>query len=187
MADINNVYFNRFFIMKKIILTILLVVFSLSMIFLISGVINKILKERRINEKIAFLPTFSFSTLTKDDFHSSEIKRGPVLIVRFHPECEHCQYEISQIFKSDIPNLVSKAVLISSDYPDSISKFLEQFNFSDYPSVIALADTSDSFSNFFGKDIVPSNYIYNKDLKLVKVLYGEVKTETISKYLQGSD
>jgi hypothetical protein len=186
MADINNVYFNRYCVMRKIILAIFLIGFTLSLALLISGVSNKILKVKQINEKIAVLPSFSFSTLAKDDFHSSEIKEGPVLIVRFHPECEHCQYEISQIFKSDIP-LVSKVLLISSDHPDSISKFLCQFNSSYYPSVITLADTTDSFSGIFGKDIIPSNYIYNKELKLVKVLLGEVKIETIHKYLQLSE
>ena len=187
MADINNVYIYRYLVMRKIILITILVVFSLSMILLISGVNSKILKEKRINENISVLPSFSFKTLTKDDFNSSEIKNGPVLIVRFHPECDHCQFEISQIFRSDIPSLVSHTLLISSDHPDSIRKFLEQYNFSDYPSVLALADTSDSFSVIFGKDIVPSNYIYNKELQLVKVLLGEVKTETIRKYIQISE
>jgi len=187
MADINIVYINRYIVMRKIILTILLVAFSISMILLIAGVCSRLLKEKRIDEKISVLPSFSFKTLAKDDFHSSEIKEGPVLIVRFHPECEHCRYEISQILNSDIPALVSKALLISSDHPDSIRKFLGQFSSADYPSIIALADTSDLFSDIFGRDIVPSNYIYNKKLKLVKVLFGEVKTETILKYIRISE
>ena len=182
MADINNVYIYRYIVMRKLILIILLVAFSMSLIMLFAGVSSKLLKEKRIEEKISVLPSFSFKTLSKDDFHSSEIKEGPLLIVRFHPDCEHCKYEISQIFNSDIPVFVSKALLISSDQPDSIYKFLEQFGSADYPSIIALADTSDSFSDIFGKDIVPSNYIYNKELKLVKVLFGEVKTETILRF-----
>lgn len=187
MADINNVYNNRYNVMRKLILTIILVLFSISLILLISGVSSKLLERKRLNEKISVLPSFAFQTLANDDFHSSEIKEGPVLIVRFHPECEHCQYEISGIFNSDIPALVSRALLISSDHPDSIRKFLKQFNSSEYPSILALADTSDTFSEIFGKDIVPSNYIYSKELKLVKVLLGEVKTETIRKYIKSSE
>ena len=187
MGDINNVFIYRYPVMKKIILITLLVVFSLSMILLISSVSSKIVKEKRINEKISILPSFSFKTLENNDFHSSEIKKGPVLIVRFHPECEHCQYEISQIFRSEIPALVSYTLLISSDHPDSIRKFLNKFNSIDYPSIVALADSSDSFDSIFGKDIVPSNYIYNKELKLVKVILGEVKTETLLKYIKISE
>jgi hypothetical protein len=169
--------------MRKIIQSIAIAVFTLVLTLLISGVIRKKLEAKNINEKIASLPSFSFSTLGRGEFNSSEIREGPVLIVRFHPECEHCQYEISQILKSDIPDFFSNTLLISSAHPDSIRKFLNRFNYSDKPSVVALADTSDSFRNIFGKDIVPSNYIYNKDLKLVKVLLGEVRTETIRKYI----
>lgn len=173
--------------MKKIIPGAVIAAFILTLILLLSGIISNVLKERGILEKISVLPSFSFITLTKDDFHSSEIEKGPLLIVRFHPGCDHCQYEISEILKSDIPEMVIKMILISSEKPDSISKFLEQFNYRDFPSVIALADTADSFGSIFGKDMVPANYIYNKELKLVKVILGEVKTETIRKYLLFSE
>jgi thiol-disulfide isomerase/thioredoxin len=169
--------------MRRLIQRVFLIVFSLSLVMLISGVAGKIARERKTNDNIASLPSFSFITLKKDDFHSSEIKKGPVLIVRFHPDCEHCRYEVPEIIKSDIPALVSKVILIANDHPDSIDKFLGQFNYSDYPSITAISDTSDSFRKIFGKDIVPSNYIYDKELKLVKVIAGEVKTETIRKYL----
>ena len=46
MADINNVYIYRYPLMRKIILIILLVVFSLSMILLVSGVSSKMIKEK---------------------------------------------------------------------------------------------------------------------------------------------
>lgn len=169
--------------MRKLIQSVAVIAFTLILAILVSGVIRKKLDEKNINEKIASLPSFSFSALGRGEFNSSEIREGPVLIVRFHPECEHCQYEISQILKSDIPDLFSNTILISSAHPDSIRKFLNRFNYSDNPSVVALTDTSDSFRDIFGKDIVPSNYIYNKDLKLVKVLPGEVRTETIRKYI----
>ena len=173
--------------MRKKLLISTAAVFILFLSVLISGIVRKMLKEDRVYEKISSLPPFSFMTLERDDFHSSEIKRGPLLIIRFHPECEHCQYEISQILNSDIPDIVTKALLISNDNPDSIKAFLKQFNYTDYPSIIILADTADSFNRIFGKDIVPSNYIYNKDLKLTKVLFGEVKSETIRKYLLKSE
>jgi hypothetical protein len=73
--------------------------------------------------------------------------------------------------------------MISSAPVDSISGFLDKFNYKNYASVIPLADTSYSFGGIFGNNIVPSNYIYNKELELVKVLNGEIKTETLIKYL----
>jgi thiol-disulfide isomerase/thioredoxin len=171
--------------MRRIILGIVILVFAVSVTFLVSGILAKTTKHKQLSEKISKLPSFSFTTLTNESFNSSQIKNGPVLIIRFHPECEHCQYEISEILKSNIPASGTTVIMISSAHPDSIRRFLSQFNYSDYPSVIPLADTSYIFGDIFGSDIVPSNYIYNRELDLVKVLPGEVKTETILKYLLG--
>jgi thiol-disulfide isomerase/thioredoxin len=169
--------------MRRIILIVVILLFAVSATFLVSGIVNKVQKQNQINEKLSKLPAFSFATLTDKTFNSSEIKRGPVLLIRFHPECEHCEYEISGILKSNIPVSGTTIILVSDADPDSIRKFLNRFNYSDYPSVIPLADTSYLFGDIFGSEIVPSNYIYDKELELVKVLHGEVKTETILKYL----
>jgi peroxiredoxin len=173
--------------MRKIILSVFIVVFALSATFLLFGITGKIQKHKGITEKIQRLPSFSFMTLTNETFNSSEIRKGPVLVIRFHPECEHCQYEISEILKSNIPASGACVILVSSADPDSIRKFISQFDLSDCPAIITLTDTSNIFEDIFGSDKVPSNYIYNKELDLVKVLYGEVKTEAILKYLLGSE
>jgi hypothetical protein len=173
--------------MRKIILSVVIVVFVLFASLLIIGIVTKTQKRKLITEKISRLPSFSFMTLTNESFNSSEITKGPVLVIRIHPECEHCQYEISEIQKSNIPASGTCVIMVSSADPDSIRNFFSQFNYSDYPAIIPLVDTSYIFGDIFGSDIVPSNYIYNKELNLVKVLNGEVKTETIIKYLQGSE
>jgi thiol-disulfide isomerase/thioredoxin len=173
--------------MRKIILGSVIVVGVLFTSLLVIGIIRKIQNHKLITEKIARFPSFCFMTLSNESFNSTEIKKGPVLVVHFHPECEHCQYEISEILKSNIPTLFSSVILISSAHPDSIIKFLNRLNYSDYASVIPLVDTSYNFESIFGSGIVPSSYIYNKRLNLVKILHGEVKTETIIKCLQESE
>jgi hypothetical protein len=173
--------------MRKIVLGVAIFIFALSATFLISGIIKKINENKKLTEKFSRLPSFSFMTLTNKTFNSSEIVKGPVLVIRFHPECEHCQYEISEILKSKIPVSSSSVIMVSSADPDSIRKFIRQFDFSEYPAIITLVDTSYIFGDIFGRDIVPSNYIYNKKLDLVKVFYGEIKTETILKYLLVSE
>lgn len=173
--------------MRKVVLTVFVMIFAIFSILLVTGIFKKAQKHKQISEMISKLPTFSYTTLTNETFNSTEIKRGPVLIVRFHRECEHCQYEISELLKSSIPGCGANVILVSSDYPDSIRRFLNKFKYTDYPSVIPLADTSYTFGDIFGGDVIPSNYIYNKNLDLVKVLTGEVKTETILKYLLSSE
>jgi hypothetical protein len=173
--------------MRKIILSIVMLFFALSATLLVLGITDKIQKHRQISGKIQKLPSFSFMTLTDESFNSSDIMNGPVLVIRFHPECEHCRYEISEILKSNIPVSGTLVLMVSSANTDSIRKLLSQFDLSDYPAIIPLVDTSYIFGELFGNDKVPSNYIYDKKLDLVKVLYGEVKTGTLLKYLQISE
>ena len=80
--------------------------------------------------------------------------------------------------------MFSSVILVSSANPDSIKSFLSNLNVKDYSTVIPLLDTSYKFEEIFGRGTIPSTYIYNRNLTLVKVLQGEVKTETILKYLQ---
>jgi hypothetical protein len=47
-----------------------------------------------------------------------------------------------------------------------------------------MTDTAYALADIFSRNVIPSNYIYNKELKLVKALYGEYKIETILKYLE---
>jgi len=173
--------------MKKVILgfTILIIVFLLT--FLISGIVRKLGNQKIITEKISTLPSFSFLTLMYEAYDSKDIKTGPILIVHFHPECEHCQYEISEILKSKIPSSFARVFLISSANPDSIKSFLNLLNFNYSQTIIPLLDTANYFEDIFGSGIIPSSYIYNRKLNLVKVLHGEVKTETILKYFTESE
>ena len=170
--------------MKKVILSIVVLFIIVFVSSLVIGISKKLQNQKLVEEKIAKLPAFSFLTLDKRIYNSIDTKNGPVLIVHFHPECEHCQYEISELLKSKIPILFSTVFLVSSAHPDSIKSFLSNFNLKNYSSVIPLLDTSYKFEEIFGSGIIPSTYIYSGNLNLVKVLHGEVKTETIIKYLQ---
>jgi thiol-disulfide isomerase/thioredoxin len=173
--------------MRKIILgSVVLVVVSLTL-FLVAGTVRKVTNQKRTEEKIIRFPAFSFMTLSGSQFNSSEVKEGPILVVHFHPECEHCQYEISEIFKNNIPKSFRNVFLISSANPDSIKSFLIRFNYTDYQSVIPLVDSSYSFQEIFGRGTIPSSYIYSNKLKLIKAIHGEVKTENILNSLQQSE
>jgi len=159
----------------------IIIIFSLLMG---SVIIRRVKANKQLAEKISHLPSFTLTDLEYKIFNSSEVKTGPVLILHFHPECEHCQYEISELLKEDILKRLNSVILVSGVPPDSIRRFLSQYNYTAYSNVIPLADTSGIFGDIFGSDIIPSVYIYGRDLKLRKVFYGEVKSDAIFKYLQ---
>ena len=165
--------------MKQAVKVAIVFIVLFLLVFLVSAIIIKANNKRLITEKIKMLPDFTFRTLKDSLFNSSDITNGPVLIVRFHPECEHCQFEMPQILNSKIPSSVNLIIMISSANADSLRKFFIQLNIDRYPQVIPLIDTTYQFGDIFGSDISPSIFIYDKELKLIKVFYGEVKTEAI--------
>ena len=160
------------------------ILFGLLTSLLIYGIRIKIQSHNNTVAKIAKLPPFLFTTLSSQNFSSSSIKNGPVLILYFHPDCEHCQYEISEILNSKIPDMYAKVVLVSGAHPDSVKKFFRHVDYSRFPAIVLLIDNSHSFESIFGNGIVPSSYIYDKNLTLVKEIHGEVKSEAILRYIK---
>jgi len=175
--------------MKKVILGTILVLFISGALFLVFGSMNRLHDQSLLTEKINHLPQFSFLSLTNDSFSSSEITEGPLLIVNFHPECEHCKYEISALVKSNITESGIKVILVSSAVPDTLKKFLTGCQIEETKGFITLIDTAMIFGDIFGRNIIPTNYLYDKELNLIEVLYGEYTTETILKRfgLSGQD
>jgi thiol-disulfide isomerase/thioredoxin len=170
--------------MRKVFLGFVITFIVFLAALLLRGIVRKVYNNEVIAENIARFPAFSFMTLSNEPFNSKDIKEGPVLVVHFHPECEHCRYEISEIFRSHIPESFTSVILVSAAHPDTIKVFLSRFNLYDFARVIALADTAYKFEDIFGKGIIPSSYIYNRKLELIKVFHGEVKPQIILNSIQ---
>jgi len=173
--------------MKKTVVILVIAILVVIYLGLMLALSFKAAAKKETSQRIAELPYFSFSTLKNTRFSSSEIKDGPLLIVYFHPECEHCQYEIPEFLGSKIPETFRKVLLVSYANPDSIRKFLDLADFSRYQSVIALVDSSFQFQKIFGSSIIPTSFIYNRRLHLIKAITGEVKSGMILKYLEESE
>jgi len=156
-------------------------------VLLIAGTITKKNKAENISDRISTLPEFTLPSMDGSIFNSSEISVGPLLVTYFDPECEHCQYEISSLVKSKIPGSGTRILLISYVSSKEIRSFMQQFNVNNDNVFTVLLDTTFIFSELFRTDVIPSNFIYNKDLKLVKTLRGETTIETITKYLQSGN
>jgi peroxiredoxin len=155
--------------------------------FLAIGIAGKIHKSNIVKEKIKTLPSFSFKKLNDTIFNANEIKEGPVLILFFHPECEHCQYQITSFFKKWVQTRDIHVLLVSNAEKSEIKSFVKENKLPDYPGLNVLVDEADTFRDYFGIEQVPATFIYNKQLNLVKCFQGEVRPETILKYLRQYD
>jgi thiol-disulfide isomerase/thioredoxin len=165
------------------------VIFLASGLFLLIlfGIYNNLNRISRTEKNIRSLPQFTFYTLDKVPYSSDEIKKGPVLITYYHPECEHCRYEIKGILDNleDITN--ARILLISFAERDSILAFFRNDMKRMGNKIILLSDDSLNFKNFFSTSVIPSTFIYDKSLQLKKMYKGEVKPEAIIKLLNEND
>lgn len=181
MDCIGYVFIIRLNAMKRF-LRFIFIFLPLILIVLIGISINRKQKLlRSIAERIGTLPHFSFPDLSGKEFSSSEISEGPVLIMRFHPECEHCQFEIAEILESGLPHSYVRFIMITSAPFQKITDFAANYRIDTVPNLYVLVDTAFIFGHLFGHDYNPSFYVYDRDLKLKQVNYGETKIEALIK------
>jgi peroxiredoxin len=173
--------------MKKGLAKVVVTLIAVFVIILIAGTIRKKNKADDIRERISTLPDFTLPVIDGSIFNSSEISEGPLLVTYFHSECEHCQFEISSLIKSNIPGSGVKVLLISYEGCKKIKSFMQHFDVNNDSVFTVLSDTTFVFSELFRTEVIPTNFIYNEDLRLVKTLKGETTIETITKYLQSGN
>jgi peroxiredoxin len=187
MGSFYNVSYNRLFFMKRVLIWSLVVIIASLATFLAFGITGKIHNTNIAKEKIKTLPSFSFKKLNDTVYNSNQIKEGPLLILFFHPECEHCQYQITSLFKKWIQPRDMLVLLVSNAEKSEIRNFIKENNIPDSLGLIVLVDEANNFIDYFGTERVPSTFIYNKQLQLIKYFQGEVRPETILKYLKQDD
>jgi peroxiredoxin len=173
--------------MKRVLAGLIFSGVALVLILIALGILRKVSEASENTEKIFNLPSFSLTDTDGELFSSSEIKSGPLLIVYFHPDCEHCQFEIASLLGANTMIEDMKLLLVSYADREQIKLFLDLIEIRNEARTWILSDTALVFSQLFGSRVIPSNYIYDKDLKLVKSIKGETRTETILKYLKSEN
>jgi hypothetical protein len=158
-----------------------------SFLLVLFGIYNNLNRISRTEKNIQSLPQFIFYTLDKVPYSSTEIKTGPLIISYYHPECEHCRYEIKGLI-DNLENITdTKILLISFAERDSILAFFKNDMEKVEKKITLLCDDSLSFKNYFSTSVIPSTFIYDKSLQLKKMYKGEVKPEAIINLLSEND
>lgn len=173
--------------MKKLAGKLLLILTFGLLILLIGGTMIKKVKAEEAAEKISNLPDLVMTDIRGNIFRTDQINSGPLLITFFHPECDHCRYEISSLLDSGLPGSQLTLLLVSYADRTDIQSFMQQLDIVDGSNLHILHDSDFKMSELFGADIMPSNFIYNDSLQLVKIFKGSTRPEAMLKYLYSSD
>jgi len=173
--------------MKKRIGKVLLVLVGGFLIFLIVGIMTKKVKAEQAAERIRTLPVLVMKDIRGNSFSTDQITSGPLLITFFHPECNHCKYEISSLVNAELIDSHLIILLVSYAKVDDIQSFIQEVGNIEALNMHILHDPDFRMSDLYRVDVIPSNFIYNKELELIKVFKGATKPEAILKYLNEND
>jgi thiol-disulfide isomerase/thioredoxin len=172
--------------MKKFIKISIPVFLFLGIGFMLFKSFKKIEHKKQIEQHIQKIPQLDFKDIqTGLQFANQNLKRNTsILVIYFNTECEHCQYEISEISKNIEQFNHAQIVLVSIEEPDFLLSYFAKSNLLNLVNVFILYDNELRFEKIFGNCPFPTTFIYDKNWELVKQFKGEVKIEALLKYLK---
>lgn len=173
--------------MKTLIRKIIIAFLSGLMVFLISGIFIRKAKAERAAERIKTLPDLVLVDIHGGTFRTDQIHSGPLLITFFHPECDHCKYEISSLLNSGLRDSLLTILLVSYADRSEILSFMQQFDIGDTSTLHIVHDPEFRMSDLFRADVMPSNFIYNDSLQLVRIIKGSTRPEAFIRLMFNDD
>jgi hypothetical protein len=107
----------------------------------------------------------------------------PTVIVLFNPDCEHCQYEATQMRQHQTDFVRAGVYWLTTESAGRARAFARQFGLDSLPTMHVGTLTRDESYRLFGATGVPHLFIYGSDGQLRKEYKGEVKIEAVLRYL----
>lgn len=167
--------------MRKFLKYLLLILLLAVGGWLVTRTYQTVQARKEIGERIKTLQHCSFESLNGGQIFLDEFdKRKPTVIIYFNPECEHCQYEASEIGKEAEQFAKANMILITPD--DSVKRveaFAAKYQLWEVDNLTILLDRGKQFKNRFGTAVFPSTFIYGTDQKLIKIFRGETRMDAI--------
>lgn len=171
--------------MKKRILAVFATAIVVMLCFFAYKANQKYKHDKAIALQKQNLPNFQFYNQNVEKFSAALLKPNiPVCIFYYNTDCEHCQYEATQISKYAPLFKNIQVLMVSVNTPAQVRAFAKTYQLSSYPYITWLYDKDYEFFKWFGHSPTPSVFIYNQKHMLVKEYRGEVKPGAIVKYLK---
>ncbi|HEX4875926.1 MAG TPA: redoxin domain-containing protein [Chitinophagaceae bacterium] len=106
-------------------------------------------------------------------------KNKPVLLMVFHPSCEHCQHETEDITKN-IEKFRGTQIVMSTMVPlFEMKAFMDKYQLAAFKNIIVAQDYSFFLPPYFQFNNLPFLAFYNKKKKLVSTFGGTLSTDKI--------
>jgi thioredoxin-related protein len=167
--------------LKKSLLTAGATLLITSVLFMVYGIVEKVIAMKVVGEKRLTLTTVPFFNTDSTNYRVDSA--NPILLIHFNSECDHCQYELAELSKNLKALKYATVLLMSSENIAVIKETAQDLGLADTPNVSFLKINRDNVFENFGSLSTPHIFIYGKDRKLIKEFKGETKMEAILQYL----
>jgi thiol-disulfide isomerase/thioredoxin len=169
---------------KKIFKTVICSIVFLLIIVLGIYSFKRIKEKKQVIETIQIFSDFcAFSIGEHREFCTKQLPVQPVIILFLHPECDFCQEEIRQLKENQTELQNVSILLVTTASLQEAVEFCSNQNLGQFNNMRFLLDKDFKISNYFDVNTIPSIYMYNNDKKLIFKHKGEIKIETLIKYL----
>ncbi|MDJ1499799.1 TlpA disulfide reductase family protein [Xanthocytophaga agilis] len=129
------------------------------------------------------LPNFQVMDLEKKLISISQLPQNrPTIVFFFHPDCEHCQAEATELQKYTDRFVNTNFLMITWDEIPKIRAFMQKYKLK-APITAYKVDNNTLFQTY-GVLRLPAVYIYNSQNELVQQFNGEAKIEAILNYIK---
>ncbi len=165
---------------KNAIISLILLV-TIVFFWLIKSTSKNLTTIKNRQELLLRLPNLSL--FTKDSVKFRIETGQPIVLIYFNSNCEHCQYEVNDVYNNIQSFDEAKVLFLSSESTAQIKAFADTNKLLKFPNVTFAKIESAHAAEIFGTLSVPHIFIYGQDGKLRKEFRGETKAEAIAKYL----
>jgi hypothetical protein len=166
---------------KKFILFTLFTLVCIGVFWMGYSSIQKIALKKKVADSLKSIPVFKANS--PDSTLISLQQKTPTAIIYFNTDCDHCQYEATQIKKNILKFRNAQILMLSIEPLTNIRTFITKYRLENLDNLRVGQISGKTAVETFGFKSVPHILIYNAESQLVKEYKGETKIEAILKYL----
>lgn len=119
-------------------------------------------------------------------FSATQLPPGPVVLIFFSPDCEHCQDFTKDMLKNFSAVGSKQVVMITPQSMEMLKPFVTNYNLAVYPNIkVGVESAPNQVQRYYQIGHYPFIALYDKTGKLVKTFEGEQPHAEIFKAIRG--
>lgn len=128
---------------------------------------------------------FEITLADGSSFKASQLKKGPVMLIYFSPECDHCRHFTKEMLEKAKSFAGEQIVMVTFLPVDEVKHFSEEFKLPSYHNIKAGTEGKTFVvRNYYNVTRFPFVALYNKEGKQVKLFSNSPSVDDVLKVIK---